>query len=322
MRILITGGAGFIGSHIADALIKEQYQVTIIDNLSTGKKENINLKAKFYNIDLTNFQETENIFNKHKPEIIYHLAAQIDVRKSVEDPINDAKINIINTLNLLDLAVKYKIKHFIFSSTGGAIYGDVENSDIPTTEKPKEEPTPASPYGCAKLAIEKYLICYNKIHGLKFTALRYSNVYGPRQNPHGEAGVIAIFFDQMLSNKTPIIFGGLQARDFVYVEDIVNANTKALQDNKSRIYNVGTSKETDIISLFNKINKFFNNKFEATYKQKNQGEQMRSCISYKKIKRNLGWIPRTTLNEGLNKTYYWYQNKNPKPNHSTPQQTP
>lgn len=304
MRILITGGAGFIGSHIADALINKNHQITIIDNLSTGKKENINPKAKFYKEDLSNFQEVENIFKKNNPEIIYHLAAQINVRKSIENPIHDAKINIINTLNLLGLSVKHKIKHFIFSSTGGAIYGDT--SKIPTTETHKE--APLSPYGCAKLAIEKYLIFYNKVHNLKFTSLRYSNVYGPRQNPHGEAGVIAIFFDQMFLNKTPTIFGGLQTRDFIYIEDIINANLKVLQDNKSKIYNIGTSKETDIIAIFDKINKFFNNKFEAKYKPRKPGEQIKSCLNYEKIKQHLGWIPRTSLDEGISKTYHWYQN--------------
>ena len=256
MKILVTGGAGFIASHITDLLIENDHEIVIIDNLSTGQLINLNEKAKFYEQDLSDHEKIKEIFMIEKPEIIYHLAAQIDVRKSVEDPVKDANINIINALNLLELAVKNNIKHFIFSSTGGAIYGDTD--DIPTKEGHLEQPI--SPYGCAKLSIEKYLNYYNKVHGLKYTCLRYSNVYGPRQNPKGEAGVVSIFFDSMLDGKTPKIFGGLQTRDFVYVKDIARANLLALNDNKSDTYNVATSTEISINELFEKINRIFNKK--------------------------------------------------------------
>lgn len=305
MKILVTGGAGFIGSHVTDLLIENNHDVLIIDNLSTGQKENINKKAKFYFEDLSNHNKIKEIIEKEKPDVIYHLAAQIDVRKSVENPVEDAKINIINTINLLELAIKNNVKHFIFSSTGGAIYGDTKN--IPTTEEEKE--LPVSPYGCAKLTIEKYLNYYNKVHGLKYTCLRYSNVYGPRQNSCGEAGVIAIFFDNMLMNKTPRIFGGEQTRDFVYVKDVARANLLSLNDTKSSSYNVGTSTMISIVELFNKINSFFNNSFIPINEEMKKGEQINSCLSYEKIKKNLGWQPSVNIDEGLKNTFEWFKEK-------------
>jgi len=302
MKILVTGGAGFIGSHIVELLAGKEHEVFIIDNLSSGKKENLNPRAKFYQEDLSNHEKIKEILEKEKPEIIYHLAAQINVRKSVDAPIEDAKINILNTINILELALKYNVKHFIFSSTGGAIYGDAD--EIPTTEDYKE--MPLSPYGCAKLAIEKYLNFYNKVYGLKFTSLRYSNVYGPRQNPEGEAGVIAVFFNKMFVGKNPQIFGGIQKRDFIFIEDVAKANLLALKDKKSEVYNIGTGIETDIIEIFSKINKYFKNKFSAEYLEMKKGEQLTSCLSHEKIKNSLNWRPIINLNEGLDKTYCWY----------------
>jgi len=301
-KAIVTGGAGFIGSNLVDFLIENKIEIVIIDNLSTGKKENINPRAKFYQESLSNFENIKKIFEKEKPDFIFHLAAKINVRESINNPIEYAKQNIVDTLNLLELSKEFKIKHFIFSSTGGAIYGD--ETDIPTLEN--SPAFPLSPYGCSKYAIEKYLIFYNKVHGLKFTCLRYANVYGPRQNPEGEAGVISIFFQKMFANITPIIFGGIQTRDFVYVKDVARANLLALEDPKSNIYNVGTEKETDIIEIFNKINKYFKDSFSPEYKPSIEGEQKRSCLSYSKIKKQLGWSPRTTLTEGLNNTYCWY----------------
>ena len=300
MKILVTGGAGFIGSHLVDALINKEHEVMIIDNLSTGLKENINPKAKFFQEDLSNFKEVENIFKEEKPEIIYHLAAQINVRTSLSDPVEDARINILNTINLLELSRKHNIKNFIFSSTGGAIYGD---TNIPTTENADEKPV--SPYGCAKLAVEKYLNFYKEVYGLNYTSLRYSNVYGPRQNPEGEAGVISIFMENLIQNKTPLIFDGTQTRDFVYVGDVVEANLLVLNNKNSAVYNVGTAIETNILDLFDKINMHFGNKIKAKRKPRKQGEQLTSCLSYEKIKQDLGWEPRAILDEGIQKTFLW-----------------
>jgi len=304
-KALVTGGAGFIGSNLVDLLIENKFTVIIIDNLSTGLPKNINPLAKFYNEDLSNFEKIKKIFDNEKPDYVFHLAAKINVRESVEKPVEYANHNIANTLNLLELCVKNKVKHFIFSSTGGAIYGD--GAVIPTPET--STATPLSPYGCSKYAIERYLIYYNKVKGLKFTCLRYANVYGPRQNPEGEAGVISIFFQRMFDKQPITIFGGIQTRDFVYVKDIARANLLALEDAGSSIYNVGTEKETDIIEIFNRVNKYFHDKISPEYKPMIAGEQKRSCLNYTKIKKQLGWAPRTTITEGLNNTYCWYLKK-------------
>lgn len=306
MKILITGGAGFIASHISDLLIENNHDVIIIDNLSTGNKENINKRAVFYNEDLSDYNKIKNIFEKEKPAVVYHLAAQIDVRKSLENPLKDAEINILATINLLDACVKNNVKHFIFSSTGGAIYGETEN--IPTTEDEKE--LPENPYGVAKLSIEKYLNFYNKFHNLKYTCLRYSNVYGPRQNAKGEAGVIAIFFNSMLNKISPIIFGGQQTRDFVFVKDVAKANMLALDEKNSNTYNIGTGIETSITELFQNINSmFFNNEIKAKIEEQKKGEQKRSCLSYAKINKSLGWFPETSLEQGLSETHKWFKER-------------
>jgi len=298
MKILVTGGAGFIGSHVVDLLEKKGHEIIVIDNLTTGKKENINPKADFYHTDLLDFGKIKDIFNNHQPEIIYHLAAQTNLRKSINNPLEDAKINLLATLNLLELSKKYSIKHFIFSSTG-AIYGDEKR--LPIYENNPQYPI--SPYACSKLSIERYLNFYNKVFGLKYTILRYSNVYGPRQNPETEAGVIAIFFNKLFSKQTPVIFGGIQTRDFIYINDVTRANLLALKDTKSRTYNIGTNKETDIIEIFAKINKYFKNKFEPTYLPMKDGEQKRCCLNCTKIKSSLNWEPLTNIDEGLDKTY-------------------
>ncbi len=301
MRILVTGGAGFIGSHVVDLLIENRCEVFIIDNLSSGLTNNLNKRANFYCLDLSDYNKIKDIFEKDKFDVVYHLAAQIDVRKSVEEPVEDAKINILNSLNLLELCNKFRVRKFIFSSSGGAIYGD--NVKVPSVEGAREEPI--SPYGISKLTVEKYLYFYNKIYGLNFVSLRYGNVYGPRQNSKGEAGVIAIFFDRMLDNKEPIIFGGEQTRDFVYVGDIARANLAALEKGEG-IFNVGTGVETDINELFMKINKFFGGKFIPEYRERKKGEQMRSCLNCNKIEKELGWKVGTELDEGLKRTYDWF----------------
>jgi len=311
MRILITGGAGFIGSHLADRLIKNGDKVILIDNLSTGKKENINPKAKFYKINIQS-PKISDILKKEKPEILFHLAAQIDVRKSVEDPIKDAKINILGSLNVIknfyqEFLKNIKKPKIIFSSTGGAIYGDAKI--IPTPETYPE--FPLSPYGICKLTIEKYLNYYWKVFNIPYVALRYANVYGPRQNSKGESGVVSIFIDKLFSGESPIINGsGKQTRDFVFIEDIIEANILAMKKNKVGVYNIGTGKETDINTIFQKLKKITNSNLKSVHCLEKKGEQKRSCLDYKKAQKELSWNPKYNLDEGLIKTVEWFKKVN------------
>jgi len=306
MKVLITGGAGFIGSHIVDECVKRGYKVIVVDNLSTGKKENINKKTKFYNVDITNFEELEKIFKKEKPQVVNHHAAQIDVRKSVANPQYDAKINIISSLNLLELCVKYKVEKFIFASSGGTIYGECKGKTAP---KENSTYSPESPYGCAKLSVEYYMNYYNKVHGLKTISLRYANVYGPRQDPYGEAGVVAIFINRMLNNNDVFIYGdGEQMRDFVYVLDVVEANMKCMTKNLNfKIYNVGTQKATSVNKLFNVISKILGYKKPAVYQPQRKGELFKSYLCIDKIKKELDWYPRFSLQEGIERTINYFK---------------
>jgi len=311
MKILVTGGAGFVGSHLVDRLIKENHKVVVIDNLSTGRKINLNKKAKFYKIDICSPRISE-IFKKEKPQIIFHYAAQIDVRKSVENPIEDAKINILGSLNIIQSFYKlisnihYPISKakFIFASTGGAIYGDADV--IPTPENYPAKPL--TPYGITKLSIEKYLDYYYKIFGLPFISLRLANVYGPRQNSKGEAGVVAIFIDKMLTDKQPIINGsGQQTRDFVYVSDVIEVNILAMKKNKVGVFNIGTAKETDINTIFRKLKKMTNSKCRKVHGLAKFAEQKRSCLDFQKAKKELGWKPKYSLEKGLETTINWFR---------------
>ena len=304
MRILVTGGAGFIGSNIVDAYIEAGHEIAIIDNLSTGKKENINPKAIFHEIDLRD-KNIHGIISDFKPEIINHSAAQIDVRKSVADPIYNAEVNEIGTLNLLESAVKNKVKKIIFSSTGGAIYGEVEKKSGADENHPQE---PISPYAITKRSVEMYLHAYKILYGLTYTALRYGNVYGPRQDPLGEAGVIAIFCGKMLKGEQPTIFGdGKQLRDYVYVGDVAQANLIALTQGDNQIYNVGTGKGVSVNELFAHLKDIMKFEKDAIYAPPRQGELFRSVLNYKKIKKELGWKPKINIKKGLKLTLKWYK---------------
>lgn len=305
--ILVAGGAGFIGSHLVDALIEQGQQVIVIDNLSTGQERNLNPKAIFYKMDLGD-KKLEGIFQKHPISYVFHFAAQINLRESVKDPIADAQTNILGTLNLLENARKYKVKKVIFSSTGGAIYGEADI--IPTPETYLAQPI--SPYGIAKLTVEHYLHYYRVIHGLEYIVLRYSNVYGPRQNSKAEAGVISIFCTKLIANEQPIINGdGLQTRDYVFVADVVAANLLAWQSYKVGIYNVGTGIETDVNQLFAQIAENFSDiKIEAKHGPAAAGEQKRSCLDNEKIKLELGWEPKVELAEGIKMTAEWFVKNN------------
>lgn len=305
MKILVTGGAGFIGSHVVDAYLAAGHQVVVIDDLSSGSRENLNPKAKFYQVDIRSDQ-IEGIFQREKFDILSHHAAQMDVRRSVADPKYDASVNIMGTLNLLESSRKNAVKKVIFASTGGAIYGEQEQFPAP-----EEHPLrPLSPYGVTKLAAEKYLAFYHAMYGLQFVCLRYANVYGPRQNPFGEAGVVAIFVHKMLKGEQPIINGdGKQTRDYVYIADVVRANLLALDCPRSEIYNVGTGVETDVNQLFKKLRTYLKPDCKEEHGPPKNGEQQRSVISYAKIKRELGWTPGTKLEEGLYLTAEYFKQK-------------
>ncbi|RPI18570.1 MAG: SDR family NAD(P)-dependent oxidoreductase [Ignavibacteriae bacterium] len=303
MNILVTGGAGFIGSNIADAYIKEGHNVIIVDNMSTGVKEYINPKAKFYEMDVRD-ENISKIFEENKIDVINHHAAQIDLRKSVENPKFDIEVNVMGSVNLLQNAVKYNIGKFIFASTGGAIYG--EHDYFPADE---EHPIrPYAPYGINKLSVEKYLFYYNHVYGLNYCVFRYANVYGPRQNSHGECGVIAIFTDKILKGQQPLINGdGEQTRDYVFVEDVVRANVAGLKTTEPKTYNIGTTKETTVNYIFNKLNEFAGTSFEEKHGPEKKGEQRRSVLSYEKIKRELGWEPKVFMEEGIEKTVKFFK---------------
>jgi len=305
MKILITGGAGFIASNIADRYLELGHEVVIVDNLITGQKENIPSAAEFYKMDICD-EALKNVFETERPDIVNHHAAQMDVRRSVADPIYDASVNVLGGLNILQNCVKYKVQKFIFASTGGAIYG--EQDYFPADEN---HPTrPISPYGITKLTTEKYLFFYNLTYGLKYTVLRYANVYGPRQNPHGEAGVVAIFSKKMLKREQPKINGeGTQTRDYVFVGDVVKANELALTTGDNKIYNIGTGIETDVNELFRKIAGFMDHPVEELHGPGMPGEQMRSVLDASYIKKELGWKPSVNLNDGLQKTVDFFRGK-------------
>ena len=304
LKIIVTGGAGFIGSHVADKYIEAGHDVIIIDNLSSGKKENINPKAKFYNVDIKDTRKIPEIFEKEKPDIVNHHAAQIDVRKSVSDPVFDANVNIIGSINLLENCKKHNVKKFVFASSGGTIYG--ECSDTPPDENSPY--LPMSPYGIAKLSVEYYMNYYSKTYQLKTIALRYGNVYGPRQDPHGEAGVVAIFSERMLKNEDVYIFGdGKQMRDYVYVEDVARANLLVLNHNENLTLNIGTSRATSVIELFEMMKKISNYKKSPIFKPARTGELFKSFLDIKKAKEKIGWQPLFNLEEGLKKTIEYFR---------------
>jgi UDP-glucose 4-epimerase len=303
LKVLVTGGAGFIASHVVDSYIVSGHDVVIIDDLSTGKEENINPKAIFCRMDIRD-NEVEEVFERERPDVVNHHAAQMDVRRSVEDPGFDADVNIVGTLNLLENCIKYGVKKFVFASTGGAIYG--EQDYFPADEEHPERPL--SPYGISKLACEKYLFYYKMVHRLDYVALRYSNVYGPRQNPHGEAGVVAIFTEKMLGGEQPIINGdGCQTRDFVYIGDVVEANKLALSTGEGGIFNIGTAIETDIKGLFKRLVDLMGSECREMHGPAKGGEQMRSVIDWKRAERTLGWRPEVSLEEGLRETVKWFK---------------
>jgi len=304
MNILVTGGAGFIGSHVVDAYINDNHNVVIVDDMSRGRKEFINPRATFHQISISDPQ-LANIIQKESIKVISHHAAQISVSDSVKNPVKDAKSNIIGTLQLLQNAVECGVNKFIFASTGGAIYG--EQDYFPAREDHPQKPT--SPYGLSKLSVEGYLKFYKEQYGLKSIIFRYGNVFGPRQNPNGEAGVVAIFNNRLLKGQAPIINGdGEQTRDYIFVRDVVNANLLALKLNGSDTFNVGTGQETSVNELTHLILKVAESNINIQTSKKNIFEQRRSCLDYKKLKGSLNWSPKVSLKEGLSETFIFFKN--------------
>ena len=303
MKILVTGGAGFIGSHVVDAYIKAGHEVVVIDNLSNGVKENINPKAKFYEMDIRD-SKVEDVMKQHNFDIVNHHAAQINVRESINNPREDYEINVDALMKLLGYCVKYNVKKFINISSGGAIY-DV-NGEMPLKENAKKQPS--TPYGLSKLSAEYYLNYTGEYHDLKFTTLRYANIFGPRQNPEGEAGVISIFISKMMADENIEIFGsGKQTRDFVYVKDVVQANLLAIENADNEAVNIGTGKETSVNELFEKTAELMNYSKEAEHIPEKKGDVMRNSLDVEKAKQVLKWEPKYGLEKGLRETIQWFR---------------
>jgi UDP-glucose 4-epimerase len=309
MKILVTGGAGFIGSHIVDAYLDAGYEVLVIDNLSTGDLNNLNPKAKFFELDIRD-KKVADIFAKERPDIVNHHAAQISVTVSTQKPIFDADINILGSLNIFTNSAKYGVQKIIFASTGGAIYGDAD--EYPTTEN--YVPMPVSPYAIAKFSVEKYLHYYFYQFGLKYLVLRYANVYGPRQIPHGEAGVVSIFIENLLQNKESNLYAypdesdGM-IRDYVFVSDVVNANLQGLEMSDNEVVNIGTGKPTTTGKLYRQIASLMGSNIKPKLMGARQGDIHRSCLDISKAREVLNWYPKTSLQEGIEKTINYFEKK-------------
>ena len=297
MRALVTGGAGFIGSHVAEGLLARGDEVTILDDLSDGRRENVPAGARLVEGDIRN---PTAVFAEAKPEVCFHLAAQKDVRVSVARPDHDAELNVIGTIRVLEAAREHGTQ-IVFSSTGGAMYGECSE---PATEDKK--PEPLAPYGASKLAGEEYLATYNRLYGTRHVSLRLGNVYGPRQDPHGEAGVVAIFFSRLLDGETPKIFGdGTQTRDYVYVGDVVRASLAA-QEVDGGVYNVGTGRETSVVELLELCVRVAGKDVEPEFAPPRPGELQRSVLDPSRAVDELGWRPERSLEEGLRETWEWF----------------
>lgn len=303
MKILVTGGAGFIGSHLVDALVTRNHQVTVLDDLSTGSRGNINPRARFVRGDVAG-PVAERLVKRLKPDVIYHLAAQKDVRLSVNDPVADARVNVLGLLTLMRGAMAIGgVKRFIFTSTGGAIYGGADV--LPT---PEDYPAlPLSPYGVSKLASELYLSSYRLTGLLPFVSLRFGNVYGPRQSPQSEAGVVAIWTGALAAGKRPLVYGdGKQTRDFVYVGDVVRALLMALRKGSYGTFNIGTGEETSVNTLLRMMRAVTGSDLQPVYAPARPGEERRSVLAIARARRVLGWKPQVSLEQGIAKTISWH----------------
>jgi UDP-glucose 4-epimerase len=299
MNAVVTGGAGFIGSHVADCLLARGDRVWVVDSLATGRREQVPRAATFVQFDVRDGGALRSLFSEVRPHAVFHLAAQADVRVSVEEPALDADVNVRGTVEVIE-AARLVDARVVFSSTGGALYGDAER--VPS---PEETPALAmSPYGVAKLCAEQYLGLSNRLHGTRHVALRYGNVYGPRQDPHGEAGVVAIFFGRLIAGEAPVIFGdGRQTRDYVYVADVVDANLRALDyEGRNGAFNIGTERETDVLELLAACQQTAGTAVAPEHRPPRPGELQRSCLDCTLARDELGWTPQTSLRDGLRAT--------------------
>lgn len=302
-RVLVTGGAGFIGSHLVDALQEKGHRVVVLDDLSSGHRENLSSQTELVRDDIRS-PRVHDLFRDMRPEFVFHLAAQKNVRESLKNPLHDAEINIQGSLQLIALSQKFAVKKFIFSSTGGAMYGDVRN--LPTKETTPAHPT--TPYGIAKYTVEQYLEVYAREYGVKSAILRYANVYGPRQDPHGEAGVISIFCDAIQRGEPMTIFGdGKQTRDYIYVSDVVEANMLAMQRNVPTAVNIGTGVQTSVVKLTEVLKKVSGKRAKVKHRAAIAAEVRKSALDVKLAKKYLGWKPTVSLLDGLEKTWEDYR---------------
>jgi UDP-glucose 4-epimerase len=302
-KILVTGGAGFIGSHVVDLFLEQGYEIVILDDLSTGRESNINPQAKFYQMDIRD-PKVRDIFEAERPDVVSHHAAQMDVRRSVAQPLFDADVNILGSLNLIECAKEFGVKRFIYISTGGAVYGEPESL-------PCDETHPINPicqYGASKHTVEHYLFMYHVNYGLKYTVLRYPNVYGPRQDPHGEAGVVAIFTGRMMAGEPVVINGdGEQTRDFVYVSDCAQANyLAATVDHPPGIYNIGWGLPTSVNQIFSALAKVTDYKLPVSHGPAKVGETRHIYLNASKARSDLGWSATVNLEEGMKKTVEYF----------------
>jgi len=306
MKVLVTGGAGFIGSHVVDALISAGYEVVVVDDLSTGNLANLNPAATFYQVDIRSPQLAE-VFEKERPDYVDHHAAQMDVRRSIADPLFDAEVNVIGSINLIECCRRYGVKRLIYISTGGAVYGEPEY--LPCDEA--HPVNPICPYGASKHTVEHYLYMYQQNYGLDYIVLRYPNVYGPRQDPHGEAGVVAIFTGQMLAGGQVVINGdGEQQRDFVYVEDCAQANLMAMtSQNANQIYNLGYGQGTTVNEIFTTLKNITGYQLAATHGPAKVGETRQIYLDATKAQKELGWKPTVDLEEGLQRTADYFKRR-------------
>jgi len=302
VKILVTGGAGFIGSHVVDTFINNGYEVVIVDDLSTGRRSNLNPAAKFYQLDIRSPQLAE-VFEKERPDFVDHHAAQMDVRRSVAEPLFDADVNIRGSINLLECSRQYGVKHILYISTGGAVYGEPEY--LPCDEN--HPINPICPYGASKHTVEHYLYMYQANYGLNYTVIRYPNVYGPRQDPHGEAGVVAIFTGLMLNGEQAYINGdGEQERDFVYVGDCAQANLLGIRKGNG-IYNLGTGQGTTVNQIFDLLKEITGYEKQALYAPAKVGETRRIYLDASKARNELGWAPSVSLRQGLTNTVEYFR---------------